>query len=83
MPKTTLEQWRMFKAVVDAGGFNQAAVVVHKSPSSIHHAISKLEESLGITLFDVQGRKTQLTLLENCCCAAVSFYSMKSNALKP
>ena len=61
MPKTTLEQWRMFKAVVDAGGFNQAAVVVHKSPSSIHHAINKLEESLGITLFDVQGRKTQLT----------------------
>ncbi|UTW45698.1 LysR family transcriptional regulator [bacterium SCSIO 12696] len=61
MQKTTLEQWRMFKAVVDGGGFNQAANIVHKSPSSIHHAIHKLEESLGIKLFDVQGRKTVLT----------------------
>lgn len=30
MLKSTLEQWRMFKAVVDAGGFNQAAAEVHK-----------------------------------------------------
>ncbi|HCA76548.1 MAG TPA: LysR family transcriptional regulator, partial [Alteromonas sp.] len=38
MLKATLEQWRMFKAVVEAGGFNQAAEQVHKSQSSIHHA---------------------------------------------
>lgn len=61
MQKTTLEQWRMFKAVVDAGGFNQAASTVHKSQSSIHHAVSKLEESLGVKLFEVEGRKTVLT----------------------
>ncbi|WP_419813129.1 LysR family transcriptional regulator [Bacterioplanoides sp.] len=61
MQKTTLEQWRMFKAVVDAGGFNQAAIKVHKSQSSIHHAVSKLEEALGIKLFEVVGRKTRLT----------------------
>ena len=39
MLKSTLEQWRMFKAVVDAGGFNQAAAEVHKSQSSVHHAV--------------------------------------------
>ncbi|ASP39344.1 LysR family transcriptional regulator [Bacterioplanes sanyensis] len=61
MQKTTLEQWRMFKAVVDAGGFNQAAAMVHKSQSSIHHAVSKLEQSLGVELFKVEGRKTLLT----------------------
>ncbi len=61
MQKTTLEQWRMFKAVVDAGGFNQASVRVHKSQSSIHHAVTKLEDSLGVKLFEVQGRKTLLT----------------------
>ena len=61
MQKTTLEQWRMFKAVVDAGGFNQAANKVHKSQSSIHHAVSKLEEALAVKLFEVEGRKTVLT----------------------
>ncbi|MCG8464882.1 MAG: LysR family transcriptional regulator [Xanthomonadales bacterium] len=61
MQKTTLEQWRMFAAVVDAGGFNQASAVVHKSQSSIHHSVSKLEEALGVKLFEVTGRKVGLT----------------------
>ncbi|WP_444889429.1 LysR family transcriptional regulator [Microbulbifer sp. DLAB2-AA] len=61
MQKTTLEQWRMFKAVVDAGGFNQAASVVHKSQSSIHHAVTNLEAALGVKLFEVSGRKVVLT----------------------
>ncbi|MBU2977165.1 LysR family transcriptional regulator [Alteromonas sp. C1M14] len=61
MLKATLEQWRMFKAVVDAGGFNQAAQQVHKSQSSVHHAVQKLENGLGITLFTNDGRKVKLT----------------------
>lgn len=61
MPKTTIEQWRMFKAVVDHGGFNQASAKIHKSQSSIHHAVRKLEETLGTKLFEVQGRKALLT----------------------
>ena len=61
MPKTTLEQWRMFKAVVDEGGFNQASNQIHKSTSSIHHAVHKLEDTLGVNLLVVEGRKTSLT----------------------
>lgn len=61
MQKTTLEQWRMFKAVVDEGGFNQAASKIHKSTSSIHHAVNKLEDSLGVSLLAVEGRKTSVT----------------------
>ncbi|WHI51926.1 LysR family transcriptional regulator [Microbulbifer sp. MLAF003] len=61
MQKTTLEQWRMFKAVVDAGGFNQASSVVHKSQSSIHHAVGNLETALGVKLFEVTGRRVALT----------------------
>lgn len=61
MLRVTLEQWRMFKAVVEHGGFNQAGQLIHKSQSSIHSAVSKIEESLGVKLFDVQGRKTVLT----------------------
>lgn len=61
MLKATLEQWRMFKAVVDAGGFNQAAERVHKSQSSIHHAVQKLESALDLTLFINEGRRVTLT----------------------
>ncbi len=57
MLKTTLEQWRMFKAVVEHGGFNQAALVVHKTQSTVHHAVSKLEETLGFCLLEAKGRK--------------------------
>jgi DNA-binding transcriptional LysR family regulator len=59
--RATLEQWRMFKAVLDYGGFNQAAQQVHKSQSSIHHAVQKLEDSLGVALLVVHGRKTVAT----------------------
>ncbi len=61
MARSTIEQWRMFKAVAEQGGFQQAADVIYKSQSSIHHAVHKMEELLGVTLFQVEGRKTQLT----------------------
>jgi len=61
MLRISLEQWRMFHAVVEFGGFNQASQGVHKSQSSIHNAVSKIEESLGIKLFTIAGRKTVLT----------------------
>ncbi|MCV6611198.1 MAG: LysR family transcriptional regulator [Amphritea sp.] len=59
--KVTLEQWRMLKAVVDHGGFAHAAAAVHKSQSSIHHAIQKMERMLDVKLLEVHGRKAQLT----------------------
>lgn len=61
MLKVTLEQWRMLSAVAEYGGFNQAASAIHKSQSSIHHAVHKLEQSLGVKLLKTEGRKTLLT----------------------
>jgi len=61
MLKGTLEQWRMLKAVVDAGGFAKAATLVHKSPSSINHAVQKLQAQLGVPLLEVRGRRAELT----------------------
>lgn len=61
MLKITLEQWRMFVAVVEYGGFNQASQGVHKSQSSIHSAVNKVEQVLGLKLFTVKGRRTKLT----------------------
>ena len=61
MLKTTLEQWRMFKAVVDHGGYSQAAEAIFKSQSSVHHAVRKLEETLETRLLEIDGRKARLT----------------------
>lgn len=61
MLRITLEQWRMFKAVVEFGGFNQASAGVHKSQSSIHTAVNKIEQALGLKLFSIEGRRTVLT----------------------
>jgi DNA-binding transcriptional LysR family regulator len=61
MLRVTLEQWRMFRSVVKFGGFNQASQGIHKSQSSIHNAVGKIEESLEVKLFAIEGRKTILT----------------------
>ena len=57
----TLEQWRTLIAVVDAGGYAQAAEVLHKSQSSVTYAVQKIESLLGVKVFEIQGRKAILT----------------------
>ena len=61
MLRISLEQWRMFIMVAEHGGFNQAAQAIFKSQSSIHNAVQKIEHSLGVKLFRIEGRKTLLT----------------------
>ena len=51
----------MFQAVVKHGGFAQAAEAIHKSQSSINHAVHKLQDQLDLQLLEVVGRKAQLT----------------------
>ncbi|MGI2173361.1 LysR family transcriptional regulator [Shewanella ulleungensis] len=59
--KSTLEQWRIVQAVVDFGGYAQAAEQLNKSQSSLNHAVAKLQNQLGINLLEVKGRKAYLT----------------------
>lgn len=60
-PRITLEQWRALLAVVDAGGYAQAAEALHKSQSSVTYAVQKLESLLNVKAFEIQGRKAILT----------------------
>lgn len=60
-PKISLDQWRAFVAVVDAGGYAQAAEGLHKTQSSITYAVQKLESLLGVSVFEIQGRRARLT----------------------
>jgi DNA-binding transcriptional LysR family regulator len=60
-PRISLDQWRALLAVVDEGGYAQAAKALHKSQSSVTYAVQKLESLLGVKAFRIEGRKASLT----------------------
>jgi DNA-binding transcriptional LysR family regulator len=60
-PRISLEQWRSLLAVVDAGGYAQAAEALHKSQSAVTYAVQKMESLLAVKVFEVVGRKAHLT----------------------
>ncbi len=60
-PRVSLEQWRTLVAVVDAGGHAQAAEQLHKSQSSVTHAMQQLQALLDVKAFEIRGRKAVLT----------------------
>lgn len=60
-PHITLEQWRSLIAVVDAGGYAQAAEILHKSQSAVTYAVQKIESLLTVKAFEIEGRKAILT----------------------
>jgi DNA-binding transcriptional LysR family regulator len=61
LAKTSLEQWAVLAAVVDEGGFAQAAVALNRSQSAVSYSIARLQESLDLSLLVVEGRKSVLT----------------------
>lgn len=59
--RITLEQWQALVAVVDAGGYAQAAARLHKSQSSVTYLVQELQRRLGVKAFEIKGRKAALT----------------------
>lgn len=60
-PMVSLEQWSMFITVVEEGSFQAAADKLLKSQSSISYAIQKMQQGLGVKVFEHKGRKAVLT----------------------
>ncbi|HEY3786427.1 MAG TPA: LysR family transcriptional regulator [Steroidobacteraceae bacterium] len=60
-PRTSLEHWAVLAAVVDQGGFAQAAASLHRSQSAVSYAVARLQEALEIPLLQIVGRKAALT----------------------
>jgi DNA-binding transcriptional LysR family regulator len=60
-PKITLDQWSALVAVVEAGGYAPAAERLHRTQSTVTYTIKKLEDLLGLKVFELQGRKAVLT----------------------
>lgn len=60
-PRITLDQWKTLQAVIDHGGYAQAAQALHCSQSSISYNIARMQEQLAMPLLRIEGRKAVLT----------------------
>lgn len=61
VPRTTMEQWSILRAVVDLGSYAQAAEDLHRSQSSISYAIANLQRAVGVQILKLDGRRAVLT----------------------
>ncbi|MGF1610950.1 MAG: LysR family transcriptional regulator [Kiloniellales bacterium] len=57
----TLDQMRVFVAVAETGSFRAAAARLSRVQSAVSHAIGKLEDQLGVALFDRSAHRPVLT----------------------
>ena len=57
----TFDQLRYFMCVAREGHLGKAARILHVTASTLSHAVKGLEDSLGVELFDRQGRGIVLT----------------------
>ena len=61
LSRSSIDQWEVLAAVVDAGGFAQAAQALHKSQSAVSYAVAQLQQALGVRLLRMEGRRAVLT----------------------
>lgn len=61
--RTTLDEWEILQTVVQLGGFAPAAKQLNRSQSTISYSIARLQDHLGIKLFEIKGRRAHLTEL--------------------
>lgn len=60
-PRTSIDQWAVLSAVVELGSYAKAAEALHRSQPAVSYAIANLQESLGVKLLEIQGRRAVLT----------------------
>lgn len=56
-----IDQLRTFVAIADTGSFTRAAEIVHKTQSAVSMQMKRLEERVGKTIFERDGRFSKLT----------------------
>lgn len=60
-PRISLDQWLTLVSVVEAGSYARAAEQLHKSQSTLTYGMQKMEQLLGVRVFEKQGRRAVLT----------------------
>ncbi len=81
-PRITLEQWRTLVAVVEAGGYAQAARTLHKSQSAVTYAVQQIETQLGVKVFRIEGRKAVLTATGELLCRRAHYLLEEAGGLE-
>ena len=59
--KLTLDALQVMDAIERLGSFAAAAAELHRVPSALTHTVQKLEQDLGVALFDRSGHRARLT----------------------
>ncbi|MAA74174.1 MAG: LysR family transcriptional regulator [Salinisphaeraceae bacterium] len=59
--RLTIDSLQVMTAIAETGSFAAAAAKLHRVPSAISHTIKKLENELGVALFQRVGRSVELT----------------------
>ena len=60
MDAITIDQLRVFRRVVETGSFSAAARALHRAQSAVTYAVQKLEDQVGMKLFDRSGYRPVL-----------------------
>lgn len=60
-PAISIESLLVLDAIAERGSFAAAAEQLNKVPSALSYIVQKLEEQLGVTLFQREGRRSVLT----------------------
>ncbi|MBC8717184.1 MULTISPECIES: LysR family transcriptional regulator [Brucella/Ochrobactrum group] len=61
LPTLDMDVLRTFAAIADTGSFSAAANVVFRTPSAVSMQIKKLEDQLGVAVFERDARSVTLT----------------------
>lgn len=59
--KLSFEALEALDAIDRTSTFSEAAVMLHRVPSTLSYLVQKIESDLGVTLFDRSGRRAKLT----------------------
>lgn len=78
----TLDQLRVFVAVIDCGSFSRAARELHRTQSVVSYTIANLEAQLNVALFDRSKRKPTLTEAGKALLADARTVGMKVDAMR-
>lgn len=79
----SLDQMRMFLTVAEAGSFRAAALKLDRVQSAVSHAIARLEDTLGVSLFDRSGHRPLLTAEGKALLVHVRDVLLRVDAMRP
>ena len=81
-PRITLDQWKILQAVIDHGGYAQAAQALHCSQSSVSYNIARMQEQLAMPLLRIEGRKAVLTATGEILLSNLSISDLNNELIK-